>query len=78
MGHEKHFSSKLIHVVEKLVLDPFFEKLKLSLSLDLKFYTVCFYCMPSGGLSKYSETKLQTTCSYLKLSFFKKQKDVCN
>ena len=23
---------------------------------SLKFYTVCFYCMPSSALSKYSET----------------------
>ena len=28
---------------------------------SLKFYTVCFYYMPSLGLSKYIETKLQTT-----------------
>ena len=32
----------------------------------LKFYTVCFYCMPSRGLSKYTEPTLQTTCFYLK------------
>ena len=32
---------------------------------SLKFYTVCFYCMPSWGLSKDIETKLQTTCFYL-------------
>ena len=31
---------------------------------SLKFYTF-FYCMPSWGLSKYIETKLQTTCFYL-------------
>ena len=30
------------------------------------------------GLSKYIETKLQTTCFYLILSFFKKQKEVWN
>ena len=41
---------------------PVSEKLKLSISLDsLKFDTVCFYCMVSWGLSKYIETKLQTT-----------------
>ena len=28
---------------------------------SLKFYTVCFYYMPSWGLSKYIETKLHTT-----------------
>ena len=26
---------------------------------SLKFYTTCFYCMPSWWLSKYNETKLQ-------------------
>ena len=26
---------------------PFSKKSKLSMSLDQKFYTVCFYCMPS-------------------------------
>ena len=40
----------------------FFKKPKLSIYLDLKFYRVCFYCMPSWGLSKYIETKLQATC----------------
>ena len=38
---------------------------------SLKFYTVCFCCMPCWGLSKYIETKLQTTCFYLLWSFFK-------
>ena len=53
---------------------PFYEKLKLNISLvnSLKFYTVCFYCMPNGGLSKYIEIKLQTACFYLVLRFFKK------
>ena len=39
---------------------------------NLKIYAVCFDCMLSWGLSKYIETKLQTTCFYLvkKLSFF--------
>ena len=31
----------------------------------LKFYAACLYCMPSWELSKYIETKLQTTCFYL-------------
>ena len=59
---------------------PFSKKLKLSISLDQEsqFHTVCFYCMPSPMLSKYIETTLQTTCIYLILSFFKKQKDVWN
>ena len=42
----------------------------------LKFSTVCFYCMPSWGLSKYTETKLQTICFCLILGFFKKKKGV--
>ena len=33
---------------------------------SLTFYTVCFYCMPSCGLSKYIETKPQTTWFYVK------------
>ena len=44
----------------------------------LKFYTVCFYGMPSPGLSKYIEIKLQTFCFYLMQSIFKKQKEVWN
>ena len=44
----------------------------------LKFYEICFYYMLIWGLSKYSETKLQTSCFHIKQSFFKKQKDVWN
>ena len=33
---------------------------------SLTFHLVCFYCMPSSGLSKYVETKLQTSCFYVK------------
>ena len=47
------------------------EKLKLSISLDQ-------YFIPSWGLLKYIETKLQTNCFYLILGFFKKQKEVWN
>ena len=36
---------------------PFSGKLKLGVSLD-PFHTACFYCIPSGGLSKYIESKL--------------------
>ena len=32
---------------------------------SLKFYTVCSYCMPSWWVSKYIETKMQTTCFFL-------------
>ena len=41
---------------------------------SLNFYTVYFYCISSWGLSKYIETKWQTTCFYLILTFFKKTK----
>ena len=41
---------------------------------DLKFYSASIYCIPSWGLSKYIETKLQTTCFFFK----KKQKEVWN
>ena len=42
---------------------------------NLKIYAVCFDCMLGWGLSKYIETKLQITCSYLvKKLFFKKTK----
>ena len=37
---------------------------------SVTFYTVCFYCMPSWGLSKYIKTKHQTACFYLIQSFF--------
>ena len=52
---------------EKLVPDSFLKN-----ENSLKFYIACFYCMPSSGLSKFIETKLQTTCFYLILSFSKK------
>ena len=45
-------------------------------SYSLKFYIVCFYCMPSWGLLKCIETNLHTTFFYLKLSLFEKQKEV--
>ena len=32
---------------------------------SLRFYSVCFYCIPSWGLLKHIETKLQTTFFYL-------------
>ena len=43
----------------------FSTKSKLSISPDEKSYTVYFYYMPSWGLSKDNETKLQTTYFYL-------------
>ena len=62
-------------MVEKLFLETFLKNqnwayLRIN---SVRFYTVYFYCMPSLGLSKYSETKLHTTCFYLILSFCKKQ-----
>ena len=39
---------------------------------SLTFYTVCFYYMSSWRISKYIETKQQTTCFYL-ICFFKKK-----
>ena len=67
-------------MVVKLVPDPFVKSqnwayLRIS---SLKFYTACFYCMSSWGLSQYIETKLQTTCLYLIQSLFEKQKEVWN
>ena len=37
---------------------------------SLKCYTVCFYRVTSWGLSKYTKTKLRTTCFHLILTFF--------
>ena len=64
-------------VVEILSPDPFrrnqnWPYLRIN---SIKFYTACFYCMASWGLSKYMETKLQTTCLYLNfLNFISKGK----
>ena len=52
----------------------FSKKLKLAISLDQwsKVLYSLFLLYGSWGLSKYIETKLQTTCFHLILSFFKK------
>ena len=62
--------------VEKLLPDPFLKNWNWTYLWinSLKIYRVCFYCMPSWGLLKYIKTKLQTTCLYLILGFFKKTK----
>ena len=62
------------NVVKKLVPDPFLENWNWTYLWvnSLKFYAVCFYCIPRGGLSKYIKTKVQTTWFYLILSIFKK------
>ena len=53
----------------EIISRPFYKKSK---SI---FYTVCFYCMPSWGLSKHIETKPQTTCLYfIKKDHFQKTK----
>ena len=54
-------------MVEKLLADPFLKNQNwVYLLIDsLKIYTVCFYGMLIWDLSKYNETKLQTTCFYL-------------
>ena len=64
------------NVLEKLVPDPFLKNKNWAYLWinSWKFYTVCFYCMPSWGLSKYIETRLQTIYFYLILSNFKKIK----
>ena len=55
---------------------PFSKKsngVKLSINI-FKSYVVCFYCTPSLGLSKYIETKPQTTSFYLKQRPLKNKK----
>ena len=47
---------------------------KVAKQYSLKFSTVCFVCIPSWGLSKYIETKLQNTCFYPTYSFWKNKK----
>ena len=49
----------------KLVPDPFFK-------------SQCFYCSPSRGLTKCTQTKVLTTCFILIESFFKKRKETWN
>ena len=55
---------------------PFSEKWKYLWINSLKYYTICFNCMASWGLSKYVETKMQTTFFHLILNsfFFKKKR----
>ena len=70
----------LAKCVGELVPDPFLknENWAYLWTNYIKFFTVCFCCMPNWGLSKYIKTNLQTTCLYHILSFFKKQKEVWN
>ena len=79
-NQKKKFGQLIEHNMETIFLEksfskcgegtipgPFSKKSKLNISWinSLKFHTVCFYCVPSGGLSNYIKTKLQTTCFYL-------------
>ena len=50
------------NVLGKLFL---FLKTKIKHIICFKFYAVCFYCMPSWGISKYIEAKVQATCFYV-------------
>ena len=55
------------NVVKKLFPDHFLKNQNwpyLQINV-LKFYIFSFYCLPSWGLSKVIETKLQTTCLVL-------------
>ena len=53
------------NVVGKLFPDSFL-KIQIWVSISsLKFYTVCFYSIPSWGLPKDIKIKLPTTWSYL-------------
>ena len=66
------------NVVEKIVLDPFIEN-QISAYLwinSLKIFKFIFIVCPSRGLPKYTKIKVLTTCFYLKLNFFKKQKEL--
>ena len=55
------------NVVEKLLQDPFLKNQNWAYLWinSFKFYKVWFCCMPSWGLYKDIEIKLQTTCFYL-------------
>ena len=79
-NQKKKFGQLIEHNMETIFLEksfskcsegtipgPFSKKSKLNISWinSLKFHTVCFYCVPSGRLSNYIKTKLQTTCFYL-------------
>ena len=56
------------NVEEKLFPNPFLNNRNWSYLWinSLKFYAVCFYCMPSWILPNHIETKLQNICFYLK------------
>ena len=45
----------------------FSKRSKLSISLDQRYKVLCslFYCVPKSWATKYIETKVQATCSYI-------------
>ena len=51
-------------MAKKLFPDPFLRDQNLAyLGINsLTFYTICFYCIATYGLSIYIETKLETAC----------------
>ena len=55
---------------------PFSEKIKSAYLwiIYVKFYTICFHCMPSWGLPKYIETKQRPFAFTSFQVFFKKTK----
>ena len=62
--------------MEKLVPDPILKNEHWAFLWinSLNFFTVCFYRVVSWELLKYIDTKLQSNCFHLILSFFKKIK----
>ena len=64
------------NVVAKIFLDLFLTNQSWAYlwSNSLNFHTVCFYCMPSWGISKNIETKQQTTCFYFNINFSKSKR----
>ena len=68
--------TKCQNVSEKLFPDPFLKSQNWAyLWINcLKFYAICFYCIPSLGLSKSIEIKLQTFRFYLQKAFLKSKK----
>ena len=70
---EVFLKNRTQNVVKKLVLNLFQKDQSWAYLWinSLKLYTVCLYCMPSWGLSKYIETNLQTTCFCFFIAFLK-------
>ena len=75
---KKHFSSKTMHKIwwKNYPQTPLLRNWNWAYLWinSLKFFKVCFNCMPSWRLSKYIEGKLQTLCFWLIESFLRKTK----